>query len=97
MNKNKRNIIIAVVLLILLCIAPFWPNIKQAVAPDAVSGTSVTTETEQQETQEPASECKRRSRFFVSKGAFGLTSFPPYDTFLSKNTRKNNGRFYYVV
>lgn len=51
MNKNKRNIIIAVVLLILLCIAPFWPNIKQAVAPDAVSGTSVTTETEQQETQ----------------------------------------------
>ena len=39
MNKNKRNIIIAVVLLILLCIAPFWPNIKQAVAPDAVSGT----------------------------------------------------------
>ena len=49
MNKNKRNIIIAVVLLILLCIAPFWPNIKQAVAPDAVS------ETEQQETQEPAS------------------------------------------
>ena len=44
MNKNKRNIIIAVVLLILLCIAPFWPNIKQAVAPDAVSGTSVTTE-----------------------------------------------------
>lgn len=56
MNKNKRNIIIAVVLLILLCIAPFWPNInKQAVAPDAVSGTSVTTETEQQETQEPAS------------------------------------------
>ena len=35
MNKNKRNIIIAVVLLILLCIAPFWPNIKQAVAPDA--------------------------------------------------------------
>ena len=26
MNKNKRNIIIAVVLLILLCIAPFWPN-----------------------------------------------------------------------
>ena len=55
MNKNKRNIIIAVVLLILLCIAPFWPNIKQAVALDAVSGTSVTTETEQQETQEPAS------------------------------------------
>lgn len=55
MNKNKRNIIIAVVLLILLCIAPFWPNIKQAVAPDAVSGTSVTNETEQQETQEPAS------------------------------------------
>lgn len=55
MNKNKRNIIIAVVLLILLCIAPFWPNIKQAVATDAVSGTSVTTETEQQETQEPAS------------------------------------------
>lgn len=55
MNKNKRNIIIAVVLLILLCIAPFWPNIKQAVVPDAVSGTSVTTETEQQETQEPAS------------------------------------------
>ena len=55
MNKNKRNIIIAVVLLIRLCIAPFWPNTKQAVAPDAVSGTSVTTETEQQETQEPAS------------------------------------------
>ena len=55
MNKNKRNIIIAVVLLILLCIAPFWPNIKQAVAPDVVSSTSVTTETEQQETQEPAS------------------------------------------
>lgn len=55
MNKNKRNIIIAVVLLILLCIAPFWPNIKQAVTPDAVSGTSVTTETDQQETQEPAS------------------------------------------
>ena len=55
MNKNKRNIIIAVVLLILLCIAPFWPNIKQAVAPDAVRGTSVTTETDQQETQEPAS------------------------------------------
>ena len=55
MNKNKRNIIIAVVLLILLSIPPFWPNIKQAVAPDAVSGTSVITETEQQETQEPAS------------------------------------------
>ena len=55
MNKNKRNIIIAVVLLILLCIAPFWPNIKQAVAPDAVSGTRVPTETEPPETQEPAS------------------------------------------
>ena len=55
MNKNKRNIIIAVVLLILLCIAPFWPNIKQAVAPDAVCSARATTETEQQETQEPAS------------------------------------------
>ena len=55
MNKNKRNIIIAVVLLILLCIAPFWPNIKQAVAPDAFSDDTATTETEQQETQEPAS------------------------------------------
>ena len=37
MNKNKRNIIIAVVLLILLCIAPFWPNIKQAAAKAAVA------------------------------------------------------------
>ena len=55
MNKNKRNIIIAVVLLILLCIAPFWPNIKQAVAPDAVCDATATTETDQQETQEPAS------------------------------------------
>lgn len=53
MNKNKRNIIIAVVLLILLCIAPFWPNIKQAIAPDAVS--SATVETEQTQDQEPAS------------------------------------------
>ncbi len=53
MNKNKRNILIAVVLLILLCIAPFWPNIKQAIAPDSVSSATVTTETEQ--TQEPAS------------------------------------------
>lgn len=55
MNKNRRNILIAVILLILLCIAPFWPNIKQAIAPDAVSGASVTTETEQETTQQPAS------------------------------------------
>ncbi len=55
MNKNKRNIIIAVVLLILLCIAPFWPNIKQAIAPDAVSSATVTTETEPTQDQEPAS------------------------------------------
>lgn len=55
MNKNRRNILIAVILLILLCIAPFWPNIKQAVAPDAVSGTSVTTGTDQESNQQPAS------------------------------------------
>lgn len=98
MNKNKRNIIIAVVLLILLCIAPFWPNIKQAVAPDAISGTSVTTETEQP--RDPGNRLRNvrdEAGFLRSKGAFGLTSFPPYDTFLNKNTRKNNGRFYYVV
>ena len=55
MNKNKRNILIAVVLLILLCIAPFWPNIKQAIAPDAVSSATVTTEKEQTQDQGPAS------------------------------------------
>lgn len=41
MNREKRNIVIAVVLLIVLLIAPFWPRLKAAVSgEDAVSGAS---------------------------------------------------------
>jgi ABC-type cobalt transport system substrate-binding protein len=51
MNKNRRNIIIAVILLILLCVAPFWSNIKGAITgTDATSGA--TQETSQTQTQE---------------------------------------------
>ena len=35
MNKNRRNIIIAVILLVLLIIMPFWSKIRQAVAPES--------------------------------------------------------------
>ncbi|MCI5498554.1 MAG: hypothetical protein MR419_03360 [Clostridiales bacterium] len=31
MNRNRRNIIIAVILLIALLIFPFWPKIQQAM------------------------------------------------------------------
>lgn len=41
MNREKRNIVIAVVLLIVLLVAPFWPKLKAAVTgEDAVSGAS---------------------------------------------------------
>lgn len=41
MSRERRNIIIAVVLLIVLLVAPFWPKLKAAVTgEDAVSGAS---------------------------------------------------------
>ena len=41
MNREKRNIVIAVVLLIVLLVAPFWPKLKAAVTgEDAVTGAS---------------------------------------------------------
>lgn len=41
MSKEKRNIVIAVVLLIVLLVAPFWPKLKAAVSgEDAATGAS---------------------------------------------------------
>lgn len=41
MSREKRNIVIAVVLLIVLLVAPFWPKLKAAVSgEDAATGTS---------------------------------------------------------
>lgn len=41
MSKEKRNIVIAVVLLIVLLVAPFWPKLKAAVTgEDAATGAS---------------------------------------------------------
>ena len=43
MNRNRRNIVIAVLLLLFLLITPFWGSIKTALglgAADAESGAS---------------------------------------------------------
>lgn len=44
MNRNRRNILIAVLLLIALLVFPFWPRIQQAMGGGAgeTAGTSVT-------------------------------------------------------
>lgn len=34
MNKNRRNIVIAVILLAALLIYPFWPKLQQALSPE---------------------------------------------------------------
>lgn len=35
MNRNRRNIIIAILLLIALLIFPFWPKVQQAMGDGA--------------------------------------------------------------
>ena len=35
MKASRRNIVIAVVLLAVLLVLPFWPKIRQALAPAA--------------------------------------------------------------
>lgn len=42
MKASRRNIVIAVVLLAVLLVLPFWPKIRQALAPAAVEEVSCT-------------------------------------------------------
>lgn len=49
MNKNTRNIIIAVILLLVLLIEPFWRPIKSAVTgEDLQTGASTQAESDAQ-------------------------------------------------
>lgn len=48
MNRNRRNIVIAVILLLFLLISPFWGRIKTALGlggTDAESGSSPEAQT----------------------------------------------------
>ncbi len=38
MKKNTRNILLAVILLVVLILLPFWPNLKQAMAGSEPAG-----------------------------------------------------------
>lgn len=38
MKKSTRNILLAVILLVVLILLPFWPNLKQAVAGSEPAG-----------------------------------------------------------
>lgn len=42
MKASRRNIVIAVVLLAVLLVLPFWPKIRQALAPAAGEEVSCT-------------------------------------------------------
>lgn len=42
MNKNRRNIVIALILLVALLVFPFWPKIQQAVGGGEETAAAVT-------------------------------------------------------
>lgn len=44
MNKNRRNIVIALILLVALLVFPFWPKIQQAVGGGEETAAAAVTE-----------------------------------------------------
>lgn len=38
MKKNTRNILLAVILLVVLAVLPFWPNLRQAIGGEKTDG-----------------------------------------------------------